>query len=148
MDPKARGGFFGITLRHNSGHFVRAVLEGVAFALRQIVETMVECGADLTTLVASGNGLASPVWRQIVADVLTRPLCQGMGNQASERAGVGAAMIAGIGTGILDGYQDAQKLAPVFNMVTLPNEEHAIRYEAYYRAFLELYPRLKGERVS
>ena len=80
MDPKARGGFFGITLRHNSGHFVRAVLEGVAFALRQIVDTMVECGADLTTLVASGNGLASPVWRQIVADVLTRPLCQGMGN--------------------------------------------------------------------
>ena len=57
-------------------------------------------------------------------------------------------MIAGIGTGILDGYQDAQKLAPVFNMVTLPNEEHARRYEAYYSAFLELHPRLKCESVS
>jgi xylulokinase len=78
-DPKARGGFFGITLRHNSGHFVRGVLERVAFALRQIVDTMVECGADLTTL---------------------------------------------------------------------PNEEHARRYEAYYSAFLEPHPRLKGERVS
>ena len=54
----------------------RAVLEGVAFALRQIVDTMVDCGGDLTRLVASGNGLANPVWRQIVADILNRPLCQ------------------------------------------------------------------------
>jgi xylulokinase len=148
MDPKARAGFIGLTLRHGPAHFVRALLEGVAFALRQIVDTMIDSGAELTTLVASGNGLANPIWRQIVADILNRPLCQGTGDQSPERAGVGAAMIAGIGSGIFADYEDAQKLAPVFNIVTPPNEEHARRYEACYSDFLELYPRLKAKRAS
>jgi sugar (pentulose or hexulose) kinase len=71
-----------------------------------------------TRLVASGNGLANPIWRQIVADVLARPMLQGTDEQASERAEVGAAMVAGIGAGVFDGYQDARKLAPVFDVVT------------------------------
>jgi xylulokinase len=144
MDPKAKAGFIGLALGHGPGHLVRALLEGVAFALRQIVDTMVGCGADLTRLVASGNGLANPIWRQIVADILNRPLCQGTGEQASERAGVGAAMIAGIGSGIFDGYQDAQKLSPIFNVVTEPNRNTAALYESHYRSFLEIYPRLKS----
>ena len=147
MDPKAKAGFIGLALRHHPGHFVRALLEGVAFALRQIVDTMVGCGADLTRLVASGNGLANPIWRQIVADILNRPLCQGTGEQASERAGVGAAMIAGIGSGVFDGYQDAQKLAPIFNVVTEPNRNTAALYESHYRSFLEIYPRMKSWRA-
>jgi len=137
-----------MALRHGPKHFVRAVLEGVAFALRQIVDTMVDCGGDLTRLVASGNGLANPVWRQIVADILNRPLCQGRGEQASERAGVGVAMIAGIGSGVFNGYQDVQKPAPVFNVATEPNQERARRYESHYRKFSELYPRLKGDKAA
>jgi|SRR5271165_4768812 len=147
MDPRAKGGFIGLALRHAPGHLVRAVLEGVAFALRQITDTMVGCGADLGRLVASGNGLANPVWRQIVTDVLTRPMLQGTDEQASERAGVGAAMIAGIGAGVFDGYQDARKLAPDFNVVTEPNRDTAAIYESHYRSFLELYPRLKSWRA-
>jgi xylulokinase len=147
MDPKAKAGFIGIALRHGPGHFVRALLEGVAFALRQIIDTMVSCGADLTRLVASGNGLANSLWRQIVADILNRPLCQGTGEQASERAGVGAAMIAGIGSGVFDGYQDAQKLAPIFNVVTEPNRDTVALYEPHYRSFLEIYPRMKSWRA-
>ena len=147
MDPSARAGFIGLALRHGPRHFVRAVLEGVAFALRQIVDTMVDCGADLTRLVASGNGLANPIWRQIVADILNRPLCQGTGEQASERAGVGAAMIAGIGSGVLNGYQDVKKLAPVFNVVTEPGQERVKRYESHYRKFLEFYPKMKSEKT-
>ena len=56
MDPRAKGGFIGLALRHGPGHLVRALLEGVAFALREIIDAMVGCGADLTRLVASGNG--------------------------------------------------------------------------------------------
>src|ERR1700730_7825851 len=148
MDPKAKAGFIGIALRHGPGHFVRALLEGVAFALRQIVDTMVGCGADLTRLVASGNGLANSLWRQIVADIVNRPLCQGTGEQASERAGVGAAMIAGIGSGVFDGYQDAHKLAPIFNVVTEPNRDTVALYEPHYRSFLEIYPRMKSWRAG
>jgi xylulokinase len=144
MDPKAKAGFIGLTLRHGPGHFVRALLEGVAFALRQVVDTMLGCGADLTALVASGNGLANPIWRQIVADVLNRPLCQGTGEQASERAGVGAAMVAGIGAGVFKGYEDARKQAPLFRAVTEPNPDASGFYESQYRRFVDAYPRLRG----
>lgn len=144
MDPKAKAGFVGIALRHGPGHFVRALLEGIAFALRQIIDTMVGCGVDLTTLVASGNGLANPLWRQIASDILNRPLLQGADEQASERAGVGAAMIAGIGAGVFKGYQDVKRFAPVFDVVTEPNRDRAALYESRYRSFLEIYPRLKS----
>jgi xylulokinase len=144
MDPEAKGGFIGLALRHGPGHLVRAVMEGVAFSLRQIIDAMAGCGADPMRLVASGNGLANPLWRQILADVLARPLFQGSDEHASERAGVGAAMIAGIGAGAFKGYEDARKLAPVFTAVTEPNPAATALYEPQYRRFIDAYPRLRG----
>ena len=143
MDPRARGGFVGLSLRHGAAHMARALLEGVAFALRQIIETMEDCGANLPKLVASGNGLGSPLWRQMLADVINRPLCQGQDAYAAERAGVGAAIIGGIGAGIFRGYEDARSLAPVFDVITAPIPDRVGRYEAAYHRFLDLYPRLK-----
>jgi xylulokinase len=144
MDPRAKGSFVGLALRHGPAHMIRALLEGVAFALRQIIETMEGCGAKLPRLVASGNGLASPLWRQILADVLARPLFRGRDEYAAERAGVGAAMIGGIGAGVFKGYEETRLLAPVFDVVTAPTPEQADRYEAAYHRFLDLYPRLKS----
>jgi len=144
MDPRARGGFVGLTLGHGPGHLARALLEGVAFAMRQIIETMEECGASLPQLVASGNGLGSPLWRQMVADILQRPLFQGQDTCAAERAGVGAAMMGGIGAGIFSSYDDVRRLTPVFDVVTAPSAERAEQYEAAYRRYLDLYPRLKS----
>jgi xylulokinase len=142
MDSRAKGSFAGLTLRHSPGHLVRALLEGVAFALRQIVECMEGCGAHLPGLVASGNGLGSPLWRQILADILARPLYQGKDENSAERAGVGAALIAGIGAGIYKGYEETRNLAPVFDAVTEPNRD--VRYEESYARFSDLYPRLKS----
>jgi xylulokinase len=144
MDPRARGAFVGLTLRHGPGHMVRALLEGVTFALRQIIDVMVDCGAPLDQLVASGNGLASPLWRQIAADVLNRPLYRGRDKHATERAGVGAGLIAGIGIGAINGYSEAQQFAPKFDAETAPNPQNAELYEGHYRHFLDLYPRLKS----
>jgi xylulokinase len=142
MDSKAKGTFTGLTLRHGPGHLVRALLEGVAFALRQIIECMEASGASLPGLVASGNGLGSPLWRGILADVLGRPLYQGKDRNSAERAGVGAALLAGIGAEIYKGYEDTRRLAPVFDAVTEPAGEQ--RYEESYGRFLDLYPRLKS----
>src|SRR5258708_27140349 len=78
MDAQARGGFVGLTLRHGLGHLARAVMEGVAFALRQIMESMsdLNSGADRSDqFYALGGGLlGSPLWRQIVSDGLNTPL--------------------------------------------------------------------------
>ncbi|HEY5705529.1 MAG TPA: xylulokinase [Terrimicrobiaceae bacterium] len=143
MDPRAKGSFVGLTLRHGPGHMVRALLEGVTFALRQIIDAMVDCGAQLDHLVASGNGLASPLWRQMLADVLNRPLYQGKDEHAAERAGVGASLIAGIGIGAINGYGEAKRFAPTFDAFTAPDPQNAQLYESHYRRFLDLYPRLK-----
>jgi len=142
MDSRAKGSFTGLTLRHGPGHMVRALLEGVAFALRQIIESMESCGASLPGLVASGNGLGSPLWRRILADILARPLFQGKDENSAERAGVGAALIAGIGAGIYNGYEEIRGLAPVFDAVTEPKPEP--RYDESYARFTDLYPRLKS----
>jgi xylulokinase len=144
MDARAKGGFVGLALRHGPGHLVRALLEGITFALRQIIETMEDCGANLPKLVASGNGLGSPLWRQMLADVIDRPLCQGSDAFAAERAGVGAAMIGGIGAGIFKGYDEIRSLTPVFDVITAPQADRRDRYEVAYRRFLDLYPRLKS----
>ena len=80
----------------------------------------------------------------MLADVLNRPLYQGRDKHAAERAGVGAALIAGIGIGAIDGYDGAQSFAPKFDAETAPDPRNAELYEAHYRRFLDLYPRLKS----
>src|SRR5260221_6074671 len=67
MDPKARGSFVGLTLRHQAPHLVRALLEGVAFSLRQIGAAMEETGVTVDDWIFSGNELASPLWRPMLA---------------------------------------------------------------------------------
>ncbi|MDX1617119.1 MAG: xylulokinase, partial [Candidatus Promineifilaceae bacterium] len=74
MDPRARGAFVGLTLEHGPGHLARSVMEGVAYALRQILELLTLSAGQPQRLVAAGNGLASATWRQIMADVLGHPL--------------------------------------------------------------------------
>jgi xylulokinase len=143
MDPKAKGGFIGLTLGHGAGHFVRALLEGVAFSLRQIIEVIEQCGAGGTEFVASGTGLASPLWRQILADVLARPLAQGVDAQVGERAGMGAAMVAGIGSGHYSSYDEVTVLAPKFTLITEPNRDLTGLYDQAYVEFTSLYPRLR-----
>jgi xylulokinase len=140
MDPLARGCFIGLTLRHERGHLARAIMEGVAFALRQIVETMIGAGAPVNRLLAAGNGLASPIWRQIVVDVLARPLYMSSGR---ERTGVGTALLAGIGADIYADYAQTQQLVAENLSVTEADTSRARFYEEKYQQFISLYPLLK-----
>ena len=143
MDPQARGAFVGLTLRHRRGHCTRAVLEGIGFALRQIVETMQGCGAEVNRLVASGNGLAGSFWRQMVADILNRPLLRGDDTHSAERAGIGAAMLGGLAAGVLKDLAEARKWAPNFDQITKPDPAKAEEYDKIYERFVDIYPPLK-----
>lgn len=140
MDPLAKGCFVGLNVRHGQGHMARAIMEGVAFALRQILETMLELGAPPEQIFAAGNGFSSPVWRQIVADVLARPLHH---RTDPERTGVGAALLAGIGAGIFDGYDALEPMLPAVSAVTEPNPAHVDFYAGRYQLFCQVYPVLK-----
>ena len=145
MDPRAKGGFVGLALRHGPGHLVRALLEGVVFCAssdhrnngglrRQPAQSL---SPPVTVSGARSGGRCSPMSS-------SRPLFQGQDAYAAERAGVGAAMLGGIGAGVFKGYEDVRRLAPVFDVVTAPNPDRTDRYEAAYRRFLDLYPRLKS----
>jgi len=101
MDPHARGAFIGLTLHHHRRHLCRAVMEGVVFALRQVLDLMIESGVPVKRIIASGGATNHPLWLQLQADIFNRPIHL---TQTTEAAAVGAALLAGIGVGL---YSDA-----------------------------------------
>jgi xylulokinase len=140
MDPLARGCFIGLTLRHERGHLARAIMEGVAFGLRHILDSMIASGTPVNRLLAAGNGLSSPIWRQIVADILARPLYRSSGE---ERTAVGAALVAGIGTGLYSAYSDLQPMTRGEFHITEPIAANISFYSERYQHYKMLYPLLQ-----
>ncbi len=141
-DSDARGVFFGLSSRHRHRHFARAVLEGVAFSLRQVlqaVETTV--GASIDRIHASGGPAGLPLWNQIKATVLDRTLVI---PQVTHAACLGAAMLAGIGSGWYEAaVQAADAMVHVARQVD-PEVRYTARYEALFAVYASLYPQLRG----
>ncbi len=139
-NPHARGVFFGLTLRHGRGHVTRAVLEGVAFALRDNLTLLRQAGVPAPTqLRISGGGVQSLLWRQILADVLEVPL---LAPQTTEGAAFGAALLAGVGAGVWPDVDAACEATVVCEASAQPGAATAA-YGAAYEAFRRLYPRLE-----
>lgn len=141
MDPAANGTLHGLRLRHGRGHIARAIMEGVCFSLRHITETMQSAGAQIEALTAVGNGLGSPVWRQMLADVLGVPLNR---LAAGERTATGAALLAFIGTGALSGYDALADTQPVVETITEPDANRHAQYLGIYEQWRTLYPAIQG----
>ncbi len=137
----ARGVFYGLTLAHSRAHMTRAVLEGSAFALRDILEAMVAAGLDVRRLTIVGGGAKGALWRQIKADVTGLPVRVPV---SVETTATGAAILAAVGSGVHATVADA-----VSAFVAYQPEEHepdAERREVYdeaYRRYRELYFALK-----
>jgi xylulokinase len=141
MDPTATGAFLGLTLHHRRAHLARAVLEGVACSLRATRDAVRDAGGRCDAWLATGNGLASPLWRGILADVFGEPLSY---VDAPERTGVGAALMAGIGAGLYAGYEEAAAAARPPLRTTHPDEERVARYDEVYARYLRLSELLLG----
>ncbi len=135
MDPEATAAFLGLTLHHRRAHLARAVLEGVACSLRATRDAVIDAGGHCETWLATGNGLASPLWRGILADVFATPLAY---VDAPERSGVGAALLGGIGTGVYGSFAEASEAARPPLRTTDPDPERSARYEAVYQRYLRL----------
>jgi xylulokinase len=140
-DPLARGAFVGLTVRHGLGHLVRAVLEGVAFGLRDGFELVRATAPEpLRELRASGGGTRSGLWRQIVADVLGVPMSL---TRTTEGAAAGAAVLASVGAGWHPTVEAACESLVVVTDVTEPGPD-AGAYETAYAVYRDLYPALRG----
>jgi xylulokinase len=142
-DPLARGAFVGLTTRHTRDHLTRAVLEGVAFGLKDsftlIAEAAGTAGAEMQVRI-SGGGAKSPLWRQILADVIGAPLVT---TNSTEGAAFGAALLAAVGAGLYPDVPAACAATIRLTGETRPSEQ-AAAYPALYAAYQELYPALKG----
>ena len=144
-DPLARGGFIGLTIRHTIPHMTRAVLEGVAFGLRDSFELMKKAGlSDVKQVRVSGGGAKSPLWRQILADVLNAELVT---VNTTEGGAFGAALCAGVGAGIWKDIDQACEATISLTGTTIPNAESVAKYEKYYRVYAGLYDALKDTFV-
>ncbi len=140
-DPDARGAFVGITIRHEKPQFIRAVLEGVAYNMRSIVEVFRELGADFKEIRIIGGGAKSALWRSIMADVLNVRIAKL--NLIEEATSFGAAIAGGVGAGIYNSMEDAAKIIRVEDTVE-PDPKNVKIYESYFKTFSEMYEKMKG----
>jgi xylulokinase len=139
-DPLARAAFVGLTVRHQPAHLTRAVLEGVAFGLRDSFELMKVTGLSTIDQVrVSGGGAKSALWRQILADVLGAELAT---VNTTEGAAYGAALLAGVGAGQWESVPAACDAAIAITGRVPPGAARE-SYEPVYRMFRELYPALR-----
>ncbi len=138
-DPLARGAFVGLTVRHDLRHMTRAVLEGVAFGLKDGLDLMIAAGVTPSDEIrASGGGIRSALWRQILADVLQTRIAT---VSTEEGAAYGAALLAATGVGWFDTVDDAAALLDVEPSAS-PSGDVDLYREAHSR-YGELYPALK-----
>ncbi len=139
-DPLARGAFVGLTTRHTQAHLTRAVLEGVAFSLRDCFGLMENANLpDQLQVRIAGGGAKSAVWRQIIADVIAQPLVT---TNSTEGAAYGAALLAAVGAGVFPDVATACKTAIRTGSSTEPINPAA--YEHAYQNYRALYPALKN----
>ena len=147
FDPGARGAWTGLGLDHTRGHLLRAALEGVAFALREGLEALEGLGGDDGALRLAGGGASGAgggsggPWRQLLADVLGRPLWLLPDEISAVASARGAAFLAGLASGVYSSAEDTLSLTS--------DPERSIRsgdadYEAAFERYKELYPKLYG----
>jgi xylulokinase len=138
-DPQARGAFVGLTAQHGRPHMTRSVLEGVAFGLRDSLELMRSVGVgEVDEIRATGGGIKSRVWRQILADVLEASL---VSTTTSEGAAHGAAILAAVGAGWFPSVEDACRHVVALGDRVDPSPPGDV-YRARYAQYRSLYPAL------
>ncbi len=143
LDPGARAAFVGLTAGHSRGHLVRAVLEGVAYSLKDSFTIFAELGIPVRGVRLGGGGARGPLWRQIQADVYGHTADVLV---AEEGGAFGAALLAGVGGGAWATVEDACASAIKVASQITPNPDAVTRYQQGYRGFRQLYPALKDIR--
>jgi xylulokinase len=140
LDPNVRGALVGLAASHTRGHIVRAVLEGVAFSLRDSFTIFSELALPVQKVRLGGGGARSPLWRQIQADVYGQAVETVV---TEEGAGYGAALLAGVGAGVWRSVDEACDAVVRGAQITEPNPQAARVLTERYGEYRRLYPALR-----
>ncbi len=139
-DPAARGAWVGLTTAHTRGHLVRAIMEGVTFALRDSLEILRSLGVPVQEIRVSGGGSKSPLWRQIQADVFGQEVVR---LEAEEGPAYGVALLAAVGAGAFENIQQACAQA-IQVAEHLPHDpQRTALYDRLFELYRALYPALR-----
>ena len=139
-NPDARGVFFGMSMDTTQSDMTQAVLEGVAFGLRDSVEVAREQGLKITRSTVCGGGAKSPLWCKILANVMDMEIVTLENEQGPA---IGGAMLAAVGCGeYRDVYEAAEKIVK-YGKSYLPDKDLTAKYEERYKKFRKIYPTVK-----
>ena len=143
LDPNARGALVGITAQHTRAHIIRAILEGVAFSLRDSLTLFQELGVPIESIRLGGGGARSPLWQQIQADIYGMPVEL---IETDEGAAYGAALLAGVGVGNWPSVEAACETAVRVAKSVQPNPKTVAKMNLQYQEYGKVYPALRGIR--
>lgn len=141
-DANARGVYFGISGKHDQRHFIRSVLEGVTFALKDSLELIKDKGVKIKEIRAIGGGAKSSVWQQILADILGEEINL---LNVEEGPAFGAALIAGVGVGVYSSFAEAVNRIIKVKKTIVPRIQNTEQYNNYYQLYKKLYFSLKED---
>jgi xylulokinase len=137
MDPLSKGMFYGLSLNHTDSHMVRAVLEGVAYSLRDCLEIFNSLQVKTNRIIVSGGGARSKLWKQIMADILDRDVYT---SEMEEQACVGAIITAAVGIGWYASMEQAcAAIVRIQEMPVRPDVNHRHIYKGQYAIYRKLY---------
>src|SRR6476660_5063330 len=136
LDPRARGAFVGLHLRHTAAHMVRAVMEGVVFSLGQCLDLVHALGIPVTEVRATGGGARSKLWRQLQADVFGMPIHR---NRVDEGPAYGAALLAGVACGAFESVEETANIVAVESDQEIPDPSAHALYERQRHIYTALY---------
>jgi len=136
-NPLARAVFFGATGRHTKSHFIRAILEGVTFGLRDGMEIMKEMGLPIRQVRVSGGGARSDLWCQIMADIFGKELVR---TENPDTTALGSAILAAAGVKYFKSVSEACSRMVRTKEVFRPNKKENKIYDQTYEIFRKLYP--------
>jgi len=139
-DPFARGAFVGMSMATKRSDMTQAVLEGVTFSLREILEIVRKLGTEVDTARIIGGGAKSRLWRQMTADILNVRV---EAINSEEGPALGAAILAAVGAGAYSSVEEACAALIKVTDVCLPDKGASERYDDRYKIFIQLYEDLK-----
>ena len=133
---EARGALIGLTLRHGRAHVARAILESISYVIRRNIEVLESLGTEIPEIRSLGGGSRSRIWKQIEADVTGRPVAV---SEQEEAATLGAAILAGVGTGLYASAAEAAAQMVRVRETFQPDLSHVARYDDYYGLYKDAY---------
>jgi len=140
LDPRARGGWIGLTAKHTRADLIRSVVEGVSYSQKDCLDIVEQLGVPVSSIRASGGGARSPFWRQILADVFAKRVAR-LENQ--EGSAYGAALLAMVGTGEFSTVPEACKATIREADSVIPRAAESQTYASGYETYRALYPALR-----